>query len=160
MGQQQLLLLVLGIVIVGLAVVVGIQAFDENRQRANLDALVNDGVRIASDVQTWSLKPAVFGGPSTGEDWTDATFTKIGYTAEADGTYETASGTFTLDGGTLTATGDAPRQRRHGRDHRHPARGRRDLGELGGHARRVGRRQTAPPPRSGPPRARAGWPAV
>ena len=51
MGQQQLLLLVLGIVIVGLAVVVGIQAFSENQQKANLDAMINDGVRIASDLQ-------------------------------------------------------------------------------------------------------------
>ena len=62
MGQQQLLLLVLGIVIVGLAVVVGIQAFGENQKKANSDALVNDGVRIASDAQAWILKPAAFGG--------------------------------------------------------------------------------------------------
>ena len=39
MGQQQLLLLVLGIVIVGLAVVVGIQAFSENQRKANADAM-------------------------------------------------------------------------------------------------------------------------
>ncbi len=62
MGQQQLLLLVLGIVIVGLAVVVGIQAFGENQKKANSDALVNDAVRIASDAQAWKLKPAAFGG--------------------------------------------------------------------------------------------------
>ena len=105
MGQQQLLLLVLGIVIVGLAVVVGIQAFSENQKRSNLDGLVNDGVRIASDIQTWSLKPAIYGGPGTGEDWTDATFTKLGYTAETDGSYETASGAFTLANGVLTGEG-------------------------------------------------------
>ena len=62
MGQQQLLLLVLGIVIVGLAVVVGIQAFGENQKKANADAMVNDGVRIASDAQAWALKPTAFGG--------------------------------------------------------------------------------------------------
>ena len=62
MGQQQLLLLVLGIVIVGLAVVVGIQAFGENQKKANSDAMVNDGVRIASDAQAWKLKPGAFGG--------------------------------------------------------------------------------------------------
>ena len=56
MGQQQLLLLVLGIVIVGLAVVVGIQAFSENQKKANSDALVNDAIRIASDAQAWKLK--------------------------------------------------------------------------------------------------------
>ena len=54
MGQQQLLLLVLGIVIVGLAVVVGIQAFGENQRKANNDALINDGIRIASDAQAWA----------------------------------------------------------------------------------------------------------
>ena len=57
MGQQQLLLLVLGIVIVGLAVVVGIQAFGENQKKANTDAVVNDAIRIASDAQAWALKP-------------------------------------------------------------------------------------------------------
>jgi len=62
MGQQQLLLLVLGIVIVGLAVVVGINAFSENRIKASADALVNDGLRIASDVQAWALKPEQLGG--------------------------------------------------------------------------------------------------
>ena len=72
MGQQQLLLLVLGIVIVGLAVVVGIQAFGENQKKSNQDALVNDGVRFASDAQAWALKPAAFGGGSgafTGLTW-------------------------------------------------------------------------------------------
>ena len=62
MGQQQLLLLVLGIVIVGLAVVVGIQAFGENQKKANADALTNDAIRIASDAQAWALKPTAFGG--------------------------------------------------------------------------------------------------
>ncbi len=61
MGQQQLLLLVLGIVIVGLAVVVGISAFSENRIKASADALVADGLRIASDVQAWALKPKQLG---------------------------------------------------------------------------------------------------
>lgn len=62
MGQQQLLLLVLGIVIVGLAVVVGIQAFGENQKKANADAITNDVIRIASDAQAWALKPGAFGG--------------------------------------------------------------------------------------------------
>ena len=81
MGQQQLLLLVLGIVIVGLAVVVGIQAFGENQKKANADAMVNDAVRIASDAQAFSLKPAAFGGGALNS----ATFTKLGYTASGSG---------------------------------------------------------------------------
>lgn len=83
MGQQQLLLLVLGIVIVGLAVVVGIQAFGENQKKANADAMVNDVVRIASDAQAFSLKPAAFGG----DDLNAATFEKLGYNVDASGNY-------------------------------------------------------------------------
>jgi hypothetical protein len=92
MGQQQLLLLVLGIVIVGLAVVVGIQAFGENQKKANADALVNDGVRIASDAQAWALKPTAFGGPATGEDLSDVSFPDLGYTLGGGGCAATAYG--------------------------------------------------------------------
>ena len=79
MGQQQLLLLVLGIVIVGLAVVVGIQAFGENQAKANADALVNDGVRIASDAQAWKLKPQAFGGGADAEGFAGLTLSQLGY---------------------------------------------------------------------------------
>jgi hypothetical protein len=95
MGQQQLLLLVLGIVIVGLAVVVGIQAFGENQRKANADALVNDGVRIASDIQAWALKPAAFGGPATAGNFSTASFGTLGYQSSG-GTYSNLNGDFTL----------------------------------------------------------------
>ena len=109
MGQQQLLLLVLGTVIVGLAVVVGIDAFSENRNKSNADALVNDAVRLASDAQAWRLKPAAFGG---GADATlgDVTPEDLGYETNGDGDYENLNGTFSFedDGGNLviTATND------------------------------------------------------
>ena len=105
MGQQQLLLLVLGIVIVGLAVVVGIQAFSENQQKANLDAMVNDGVRIASDLQAWSLKPQAFGGPASGEGITDAEFADLGYDTDASGNYINLNGSYTLASGVIEGTG-------------------------------------------------------
>lgn len=97
MGQQQLLLLVLGIVIVGLAVVVGIQAFSENQAKANADALVNDGVRIASDVQAWKLKPAAFGGGASVTGFTGLSFEDLGYQVNGDGDYENLNGTWTVD---------------------------------------------------------------
>ena len=112
MGQQQLLLLVLGIVIVGLAVVVGIQAFGENQKKSNADALVNDGVRIASDAQAWALKPAAFGG-GDGE-FTGVQFNDLGYDVldAADDqcaatSYQNLNGCFTMveTGGTVTITG-------------------------------------------------------
>ncbi len=79
MGQQQLLLLVLGIVIVGLAVVVGIQAFSENQKQANADQMVNDSIRIASDAQAWKLKPSAFGGGASATNWTGLDFGQMGY---------------------------------------------------------------------------------
>lgn len=95
MGQQQLLLLVLGIVIVGLAVVVGIQAFSENQKKANADSLVNDGIRLASDAQAWSLKPEAFGGPSSTEDLGDADFSALGVGTGTTG-YSNTNGNFTI----------------------------------------------------------------
>ncbi|HEX8385628.1 MAG TPA: hypothetical protein VF576_05570 [Rubricoccaceae bacterium] len=85
MGQQQLLLLVLGIVIVGLAVVVGIQAFGENQKKANSDAITNDVIRIASDAQAWALKPQAFGGGNG--VFTGVTLAKLGYTVSTAGAY-------------------------------------------------------------------------
>ena len=105
MGQQQLLLLVLGIVIVGLAVVVGINAFSENRIKSNADAMVTDGLRIASDVQAYVLKPTQFGGGNDGDSTTDdlATFValadplaEIGYNTNASAEYTNVNGTFAI----------------------------------------------------------------
>jgi len=103
MGQQQLLLLVLGIVIVGLAVVVGIQAFGENQKKANSDALVNDVVRIASDAQAWNLKPTAFGGGAG--SFLGVSFDQLGYVATSAGIYSNLNGQFQLSGiaaGTVT----------------------------------------------------------
>lgn len=114
MGQQQLLLLVLGIVIVGLAVVVGIQAFSENKKKANADALVNDGIRIASDAQAWKLKPQAFGGGAGGTGWADANGTalslaQLGYKLNGSSQYENLNGFFTLSasGGVLSIIGQS-----------------------------------------------------
>jgi type II secretory pathway pseudopilin PulG len=99
MGQQQLLLLVLGIVIVGLAVVVGIQAFSENQKKANSDALVNDAIRVASDAQAWMLKPTAFGGGNnscaTTCDWSGISFSQLGYPVNGT-SYENLNGIFTI----------------------------------------------------------------
>ena len=100
MGQQQLLLLVLGIVIVGLAVVVGIQAFGENQKKANADALTNDAIRIASDAQAWALKPTAFGGGNG--SLLNVTLAKLGYTTGTNGAvagaYGNLNGAFALSG--------------------------------------------------------------
>lgn len=64
MGQAQLLLIVLGVVLVGVAIIAGIQAYDSNNRKASVDALTHDAFRIGSDWQLWAQKPAQFGGPA------------------------------------------------------------------------------------------------
>jgi len=90
MGQQQLLLLVLGIVIVGIAIVVGINAYAENSVKSNYDAILQDALRIASDAQAWKSKPELFGGQldtyKTDQDnFTGAIFSAWGYSQAAIG---------------------------------------------------------------------------
>ncbi|MGB3542027.1 hypothetical protein [Rubrivirga sp.] len=62
MGQQQLLLLVLAIVIVGLAVVVGVSAFAENEQKAEFDRYTEMGVALSGDIIAFYQKPSAMGG--------------------------------------------------------------------------------------------------
>jgi len=94
MGQQQLLLLVLGIVIVGLAVVAGINAFQENQTKSQQDAMVNEGMRIATDVQSYTLKPDQLGGG--GGDFPSKLSAAIENTS-GDNHYTTPWGTITYD---------------------------------------------------------------
>ncbi|MEM6783069.1 MAG: hypothetical protein AAF624_04965 [Bacteroidota bacterium] len=68
MGQQQLLLLVLGLVIVGLAIVTGIQAFEENNRKARYDRFTERAVAVAGDVIAWYQKPTALGGMGRGID--------------------------------------------------------------------------------------------
>jgi len=62
MGQQQLLLIVLGVIIVGIAVVVGINVFTASSLEANKSALVADLQTIGSMAQQYYRKPAAMGG--------------------------------------------------------------------------------------------------
>jgi hypothetical protein len=66
MGQQQLLLLVLTIVIVTIAVFIGIDLFDKSSQRQHVDELVRYSVDVASDAIAWREKksPYLGGGGS------------------------------------------------------------------------------------------------
>jgi Tfp pilus assembly protein PilE len=62
MGQQQLLLIVLSVIIVGIAVVVGINMFGASAASANLDAVTNDLLHYASRAQQYYVKPTSMGG--------------------------------------------------------------------------------------------------
>ncbi len=62
MGQQQLLLLVLSVIIVGIAVVVGINMFSTSAESANLEAVTNDLMHFSSLAQQYFIKPTSMGG--------------------------------------------------------------------------------------------------
>ena len=62
MGQQQLLLIILGVIVVGIAVAVGITMFADSAVNANRDALTNDLVNLASRAQQYFRRPSSLGG--------------------------------------------------------------------------------------------------
>ncbi|MCX6169095.1 MAG: hypothetical protein NTX65_07145 [Ignavibacteriales bacterium] len=70
MGQQQLLLIVLGVIIVGIAVVVGINVFTASAASSNRDAVIADLTTIGSMAQGYYRKPtALGGGNNTFTNW-------------------------------------------------------------------------------------------
>jgi len=62
MGQQQLLLIVLGVIIVGIAIAVGISMFKSNAQSSNRDQVINDLNNLAAKAQQFYRKPTSMAG--------------------------------------------------------------------------------------------------
>ena len=62
MGQQQLLLIILGVIVVGIAVAVGITMFQDNAVSANRDGVTNDLVNLAARAQQYYRRPTALGG--------------------------------------------------------------------------------------------------
>ena len=97
MGQQQLLLIVLGVIIVGIAVVVGINLFNANATNANRDGVISDLNNLGAMAQQFYKKPtSMGGGGNTFTGWTIPT----GLDSTANGTYAptVAAQTVTLVG--------------------------------------------------------------
>ena len=62
MGQQQLLLIVLGIIIIGIAIAISIQLFRQNAIDSKRDILMNECSNIASIAIGYYKRPVGFGG--------------------------------------------------------------------------------------------------
>lgn len=80
MGQQQLLLVILVTILVGIATVVAINTFGSSNINANRDAVRNDIAAIATAAQAWYIKPAMLGGGNNA--FTGITFNDIGFAAD------------------------------------------------------------------------------
>lgn len=119
MGQQQLLLIVLGVIVVGIAVVVGINLFNANSISSAKDGIVSDLNNLGSMAQQYYKKPvAMGGGGNTFTGWTIPT--KLATTPNATYVLTTGAQTITIVGtgfmkgnsgstivGTATVTADS-----------------------------------------------------
>ena len=68
MGQQQLLLVVLGVVIVGLAILAGIDAAEQSFKQKEADLLVNRCLMIAQNAISWKVTSNPFKGGKANYD--------------------------------------------------------------------------------------------
>jgi type II secretory pathway pseudopilin PulG len=62
MGQQQLLLIILGVIIVGVAIAVGISMFSGQSIQSNKDAILSDLNNLGADAYQWKIRPSSMGG--------------------------------------------------------------------------------------------------
>ena len=86
MGQQQLLLIILGVIIVGIAVAVGITMFQDNAVDQNRSAVIADLTTLEAKAQQYYAKPVTLGGGGN---------SFVGLTADATGLGDLASTAFT-----------------------------------------------------------------
>jgi len=93
MGQQQLLLIVLGVIIVGVAIVAGIGLFNAGAEESAKDELVSQSLTIGSNAQQFYRRPLAMGGG--GNTFDQGGIGGVGYTippkmeSTANGIYET-----------------------------------------------------------------------
>jgi hypothetical protein len=62
LGQQQLLLIVLGVIIVGIAIILGIMLFRQNSIDQKRDLLINEGINVCNNAIAYFRKPSTYGG--------------------------------------------------------------------------------------------------
>ena len=84
MGSQQLLLIVVGVVIVGLAVVLGFGMFEDSANAGKVDAAVSYSQNVAKDAASSVLRGVAMGGYDTFENWANAGENGSGVTAIGD----------------------------------------------------------------------------
>lgn len=80
MGQQQLLLVILVVILVGIATVIAIAVFGDASGSLNNDAVRQDLVSISASVQAYLQKPTMLGGGGGSFEGFD--FNKIAFPAE------------------------------------------------------------------------------
>jgi hypothetical protein len=92
MGQQQLLLIILGAIIVGIAISVAIITFNSQATATNRDEVVTDLAHLATIAQAYYRKPRVLGGG--GRSFTGLSLRML---TSAPANPRNLNGTYTLD---------------------------------------------------------------
>jgi len=95
MGQQQLLLVALGVIIIGVAVVVGIGMFQDNAIDHNRALVIADLKTLASKAQHYYSRPMTMGGGNNSFVGLTADVRGIGMLAGTAFT-DNANGTYTI----------------------------------------------------------------
>jgi hypothetical protein len=98
MGQQQLLLIILGVIIVGIAIAVGVAQFGAHSSQSNKDGVSTTLVNIAANAYQFKIRPTSMGGGGGAYD------NSKGATAA----YNIPSKMAADDNGTYTLTSTAP----------------------------------------------------
>lgn len=119
MGTQQLLLIVLGVIIVGVAIAVGITIFNTQAYNSNRQAVAAELSTYAHSVLQWWKTPVSQGGAGKempDENAEDAVAVFIGFvdSAGAAADLTTDTGTFSVDeaiGTTVKLTGEGTEKR-------------------------------------------------
>ena len=107
MGTQQILLIVLSVIIVGVAVAVGIQMFNTQAMNSNRQAVIGDLQTYGTQVMQYHRTPTSQGGGGNGgaTAYTAATVaTFLGWATTSD-TTDTGSFTLTTGAGTVLISG-------------------------------------------------------
>jgi hypothetical protein len=93
MGQQQLLLIMLGVIIIGVAVIIGIGMFQDNALDHNRSLVIADLKTLASKAQHYFSRPMIMGGGGnsfvglTADDHGIGLLAGTAFTDNANGTY-------------------------------------------------------------------------
>ncbi len=99
MGQQQILLIVLSVILVGIAIAVGITMFQSQARQSNIDAILADLNNLGSMAYQYRIRPASMGGGDNSYVGFNTYFTNLpaGMKANSNATYTCAGTDVTAD---------------------------------------------------------------
>ncbi|MCD4829173.1 MAG: hypothetical protein K8R90_07080 [Candidatus Cloacimonetes bacterium] len=101
MGQQQILLIVLGVILIGIALAIGISMFRDNAISSNRDAISSDLSQLAANAYRYKMSSSNIGGG--GGSYAGMAAHDVGTLVNENATY-----TYVIDSATqvtITATG-------------------------------------------------------